>query len=219
MNWCAHAHAHAHEHAHYSADPRDSRLYSLIITFFCCGPPHLHLTTCHSRLPCNNKWNHAVITLVALFHWLHSALSQRPLSTLTYISLDHFETFFFFYDFCGLFSALDLHSHVQPFPFLFLSYLAFSPPRKHLCLWPRAAAVCGPGPVVLGGAGAEESGCTRTDRWQSHLLTVQRCGTGRGGAGNGRGRMEGVKAVRLGDRGWGSCSREGSPENRTHPNS
>lgn len=53
--------------------------------------------------------------------------------------------------------------------------------------------MCGPGPVVLGGAGAEEMGCTRTDRWQSHLLTVQRRGTGRGGEekdGGGRGRWK-----------------------------
>lgn len=51
--------------------------------------------------------------------------------------------------------------------------------------------MCGPGPAVLGGAGAEEMGCARTDRWQSHLLTVQRCGTVRGGEGRREGRTGG----------------------------
>lgn len=183
-------HAHTHARTHYSDDPRDSRLYSLIITFFCRGPPHLHLTTCHSSLPCSNNWNHAVITLVVWLHWLHPALSQGPLNTYTYILIDRGKP-------CWI---LFLVYFLQPPStslfffslFLFLSYcVASSPPRKRLCLWARAAAVCGPGPAVLGGAGAEEMGCARTDRWQSHLLTVQRCGTVRGGEERGKDRGRG----------------------------
>lgn len=83
--------------------------------------------------------------------------------------------------------------------------------------------MCGPGPVVLGGAGAEEMGCMRTDRWQSHLLTALHCGAGRGREGRegegrrrmeegeGGGRKEGVKAVRLGDRGWGGAALARAP--------
>lgn len=84
-------------------------------------------------------------------------------------------------------------------------------PRKSLC--PRArAGACGHGFVELGGSRAEEMGCVRRDRWQSHLFTVSSLAWGQGEGRTERGRVkEGLAAG-----GGGSCM-QGSLGNRKKP--
>lgn len=79
-------------------------------------------------------------------------------------------------------------------------------------LYPQARAEeCGPGLVQLRGSGAEEMGCVRTDRWQSHLFTVSSLAWG---AGRGK---EGESERGVGSRGDGGCRIQGSLGNRKTP--